>query len=117
MKSHLQFAGRLMRLMDTKFNFFGIRFGLDPLLDILPGLGSLVGAVVSCYLFWIARELKVPSRVYWHMGWHIFLDFFLGELPVIGFIFDLFYRSNEKNLKLLYPFVNPEILVGVVVDP
>jgi hypothetical protein len=105
-----------MRLMDTKFSFFGIRFGLDPLLDFWPGFGSLVGAVVSCYLFWIAYRLKVPSHIYFRMGWHIFLDFILGELPLIGFIFDLLYHSNEINMKLLRPFVNPEILVGKVID-
>lgn len=102
--------------MDTKFTVFGIRFGLDPILDIWPGFGSLVGAIISCYLFWIAYQLKVPTRVYWQMGWHIFLDFILGELPFIGFIFDIFYRSNEKNLALLFPYANPEILEGVVVE-
>jgi len=116
MKSHVQFAERLMKLMDTKFKIFGIRFGLDPFLDFWPGFGSLIGAVVSCYLFWIAYKLKVPSKIYWRMGWHIFLDFVLGELPLIGFIFDLLYHSNEMNLKLLHPFVNPEILVGEIVD-
>jgi len=116
MKSHLQFAQRLMKLMDTQFNLFGIRFGLDPLLDFLPGIGSLIGAIVSCYLFWIAYKLHVPSKLYWRMGWHIFLDFILGELPLIGWLFDMLYHSNEINLKLLYPFVDPEILVGKVVD-
>jgi hypothetical protein len=116
MKSHLQLAERLTRLLDTKFKIFGIKFGLDPFLDFWPGFGSFIGAVVSCYLFWIAYKLKVPSKIYWRMGWHIFLDFVLGELPFIGFIFDLFYKSNQKNLALLRPFVDPEILVGEVVE-
>ena len=116
MKSHIQFAQRLTTLMDTKFTVFGIQFGIDPLLDILPGLGSVIGAFVSCYLFWIAYKLHVPSWVYFRMGWHIFLDFILGELPFIGFIFDILYKSNVKNLALLYPFVDPEILVGKVLS-
>lgn len=105
-----------MTLMDTKFTFLGIRFGLDPLLDLWPGFGSLIGAVVSCYLFWIAYQLKVPSRVYWRMGWHIILDFMIGEVPVIGAVFDLFYHANAKNLALLYPFVDPDVLEGVVME-
>jgi Domain of unknown function (DUF4112) len=116
MKAHIRFAERLMTLMDTKFSIFGIKFGLDPFLDIWPGFGSLIGAIVSCYLFWIAYQLKVPSKIYWRMGWHIFLDFIVGELPVIGFFFDLFYKANQKNLRLLYPFIDPEILEGVVVE-
>lgn len=115
MKSHLQFAKRLVALMDTKFNLFGIRFGIDPLLDILPGFGSLVGAGISCYLFWIAYQLKVPSRIYFHMGWHIFLDYLLGLLPFIGVVVDLFYRSNTKNLALLTPFIDMDVLEGVVI--
>lgn len=116
MKSHLRFAQHVVTLMDTKFELFGIRFGIDPLLDFWPGFGSLIGAGISSYLFWIAYNLKVPSRIYWRMGWHIFLDFIVGELPFIGFIFDLFYKANEKNLALLFPFVDPEVLEGVVIE-
>lgn len=116
MKSHLQFAKRLVALMDTKFNLFGIRFGIDPILDILSGFGSLVGAGISCYLFWIAYQLKVPARIYWTMGWHIFLDYLLGLLPFIGVVADLFYRSNTKNLALLTPFIDPDVLEGVVLE-
>lgn len=116
MKKHIQFATRLVNFMDTKFNIFGIRFGIDPLLDFWPGMGSFIGAFVSSYLFWIAYKLKVPSRVYLKMGWHIFLDFVFGSIPFVGFIFDLFYRANQKNIALLHPFINPEILEGVVVE-
>jgi hypothetical protein len=116
MKSHLQFAKALSKLMDTQFTVFGIRFGLDPFLDFWPGFGSFIGAAVSCYLFWIAYKLKVPKNIYVKMAWHIFLDFFLGELPFIGFIFDIFYRANEKNLALLAPYADPEVLVGEIVN-
>ncbi len=101
--------------MDFKFNFFGIRFGIDPLLDFWPWFGSAAGAVISCYLLWIAYKLKVPRRIYLRMGWHIFLDFILGELPLIGAVFDLFYKANKKNLALLTPFINPDVLEGVLV--
>ena len=49
------------------------------------------------------------------MAWHILLDYLLGVIPFLGFFFDLFYKSNEINLKLLKPYVDPEILVGTVV--
>lgn len=116
MKSHIAFAQRLVTLMDTKFSLFGIRFGIDPLLDVLPGFGSMIGAGISCYLFWIAYQLKVLSRIYWTMGWHILLDYLLGLLPFIGVVIDLFYRSNTKNLALLTPFINPDVLEGLVIE-
>jgi hypothetical protein len=114
MKSHVQFAGRLVNLMDTKFDFFGIRFGIDPLLDFWPEFGSLLGAGISCYLFWIAYQLKVPSRIYWRMGWNIFLDFILGEVPLLGAVFDVFYKANVRNLALLTPFIDPVVLEGTI---
>jgi hypothetical protein len=117
MKKHIIYAYRLMTLMDTKFKIFGIRFGIDPFLDIIPGLGSFIGAFVSCYFFWIAFKLHVPPAIYLRMGWYIFLDFIVGEIPVIGFFFDLFYKANQKIYTLLFPFVDPEILIGVVVKP
>lgn len=117
MKSHFEFAQRLVALMDTKFTVFGIRFGIDPLLDFLPGFGSAIGAGISCYLFWIAYQLKVPIRIYWMMGWHILLDYLLGILPFIGVIADVFYRSNTKNLAILYPFIDMNVLEGVVMEP
>ena len=51
MKSHIQFAEKLMHFMDSKFKIFGVRFGLDPFLDIIPGFGNIVGVSISCYLF------------------------------------------------------------------
>ena len=100
--------------MDTKFNFFGIRFGIDPFFDLFPGFGDIVGAAISCYLFWIAYQYKVPRHIYLRMAWHIGLDFLLGAVPFLGFVFDLFYRANTKNLTLLLPFVDPDVLEGVV---
>lgn len=116
MKSHIELARNLVKLMDTRFKVFGIRFGIDPLLDFWPGFGSVIGAVISCYLLWIAYKLKVPSRISWRMGRHIFLDLILGAVPYIGSVFDLFYRANKKNLVLLTPFIDPEILEGVLVE-
>ena len=101
--------------MDTKFNFFGIRFGIDPLLDFWPGFGSLLGAGISSYLLWIAYRLKVPPRIYFRMGWNIFLDFIVGEVPILGAVFDVFYKANVRNLALLTPYVNPDVLEGIAV--
>jgi hypothetical protein len=117
MKNHVRLAKQLVALMDTKFDFFGIKFGIDPFLDFWPGFGDLLGAGIACYLFWIAYEAKVPRWVYWRMAWHIGIDYILGALPVVGFVFDLFYRANAKNLALLSEFIDPEILEGTVIGP
>jgi hypothetical protein len=116
LNTHIKFAGTLVKLMDTKYNFFGIRFGLDPLLDVVPWAGDAAGALISCYLLWIAYKMRVPSWVYRRIVWYIAVDYFLGLLPFIGIMFDLFYRSNVKSYELLRKFIDPDVLVGDIVS-
>lgn len=115
-KSHYLFAEKLVKLLDTKFDIFGIKFGIDPFLDLFPMFGNIFGVGLSCYVFWIAYQLQVPQKIYWRMAWHILLDFVLGAVPFAGFFLDLLYHANAKNLALLTPYVNPEVLEGVVVE-
>jgi hypothetical protein len=116
MNKHLELARRLTRLLDTQFTVFGFKFGIDPFLDLLPGFGNILGLVTSCYLFWIAYGLHVPRWVYGKMAWHILLDYLLGILPIVGFVFDMFYRANTKNLTLLSQFTDDGILEGEIID-
>lgn len=111
---HFERAKKLTRLLDTEFKIFGIRFGIDPILNIIPGVGSVIGAITSLYLFWLAYRLNVPSQTFLKMLWNLLIDFILGEVPLIGIIFDALYRANVKNLKLLEKFYEPEILQGEV---
>ena len=114
--AHVQVARRLMTLLDTRFSILGIKFGVDPLLDIIPWFGSFLGAAISCYLFWIAYQLKVPKEVHARMAWNILLDYFLGIIPFVGVVADLFYRSNVKNFALLEEFFDPDVLKGEFVE-
>ena len=114
--AHIRFAKKLVNLLDTKFHILGIKFGIDPLLDAIPGIGSIIGAAISCYLYWIAYKLNVPRIVYAKMAWNILFDFILGLIPVIGIVFDSFYKSNVKNLALIDTYFDPDILEGVFVE-
>ncbi|MBI5019265.1 DUF4112 domain-containing protein [Candidatus Gottesmanbacteria bacterium] len=114
--SHIDFARRLTRVMDLRFNVFGVRFGIDPLLNIIPGMGNIVAAATSLYLMWIAFQLKVPTAIYMKMLWNIAVDYIFGVVPVIGIVFDVFYRANVKNFKLLETYFTPDIVIGEVVD-
>ncbi len=113
----IEFARRVVSVMDLKFSVFGIKFGIDPLLDIIPGLGNGLALCVSVYLFWIAFRLKVPIHVYARMFWNIGVDFVFGAVPYIGIVMDLFFRANVKNLALLETYHDPSILVGDLLDP
>lgn len=103
-------------MMDLRFNVFGVRFGIDPLLNIIPGMGNVVAAATSLYLMWIGYQLKVPTQIYMKMLWNIAVDYVFGVVPVIGIVFDVFYRANVKNFTLVETYFTPDIIIGEIVD-
>jgi hypothetical protein len=105
---HLERAKRIANILDTKYSIGGVRFGADAIISVIPGIGSIIGAATSCYVFWIADQLNVPNRIYYRMALNIAADLLLGGIPVIGVLFDIFYKANVKNIRLLENFVNPE---------
>jgi hypothetical protein len=94
-----QLAGQL----DSMFRLPGTRihFGLDPIVGAVPLLGDVVTAAVGLYLIATARSLGVSNRTTAKMSLNLLVDFLLGLVPFIGTIFDVFYRSNLRNLQLL----------------
>ncbi|MGH7138687.1 MAG: DUF4112 domain-containing protein [Pirellulales bacterium] len=93
----------LARWMDSVFEIPGtrIRFGLDPLLGLLPGLGDLLTTLVSLYILGAARRYGVPRVTLLRMASNIAIDAALGAVPFFGDVFDVFWKSNVKNVALL----------------
>lgn len=93
----------LARWMDSVFEIPGtrIRFGIDPLLGLLPGLGDLLTTLVSLYILGAARRYGVPRVTMMRMAANIAIDAMLGALPFFGDIIDVFWKSNVKNVALL----------------
>lgn len=116
LRSHIDFARRLTQVMDMRFRVLGIRFGVDPLLDIIPGFGNVLSTVTSFYLFWIAYKLGVPGRIYVTMAWNLCVDYMLGVFPFIGIVFDLFFRANVRNFNMLEKFFDPDIIEGEIIE-
>lgn len=115
MNKHLRAAKFLAKLLDNQFSLFGIKFGLDPIFDLVPGVGDIVGAIVSFYIVWIAIRMELPSNQIWKMIRHIAIDFIVGILPIVGPIGDLFYKSNLMNLKILEKY-SQNIVEGEILE-
>lgn len=79
----------------------GIRFGLDSIIGLVPGLGDLLGGALSLYIIAESAKLGVPRSVLARMGWNVALDTLVGEVPVLGDLFDVAWKSNMRNLGLL----------------
>ncbi|HET6884490.1 MAG TPA: DUF4112 domain-containing protein [Pirellulales bacterium] len=93
----------LARWMDSVFEIPGtrIRLGLDPILGLLPGLGDLLTTLVSLYILGAARRYGVPRVTLARMASNVAIDLALGSLPLVGDVFDVFWKSNIKNVALL----------------
>ena len=78
-----------------------IRFGLDPLIGLLPGGGDLIAGMVSAYALLVASRLGAPASVIARMVFNIAIDTVVGSIPLVGDAFDVAWRANHKNLELL----------------
>lgn len=93
----------LSRWLDSAFEIplLKWRFGLDPILGLLPGVGDTITSFMSLYLLAAAMRLGVPRVALMRMTLNIAVDFLLGSLPFVGDAFDLWWKSNQKNFQLL----------------
>jgi hypothetical protein len=91
-----QFLDSAVRVPGTN-----IRFGADALLNLIPGVGTLTSKGMSAYLIWEARRLGVPMSTLLRMMGNVGVDFVISAVPLVGWVGDVFYRSNLRNLDLL----------------
>ena len=75
--------------------------GADGFLSLIPGVGSLFGTAMSLYMVAEALRHGAPARLLGRMGLNIATDTVLGSIPVIGFLFDMAFKANQRNLNLL----------------
>jgi hypothetical protein len=96
-------ARALTRLLDSAARVPGtsFRFGLDPVLGLVPGLGDVAGAALSGYVVVLASRLGAPKTVIVRMLGNVVIDTVGGTIPVIGDLFDAGWKSNSRNLALL----------------
>lgn len=78
-----------------------IRFGLDPILGLIPGLGDLVSPLFAIGILWQARDLGIPKVVQLRMIGNVAIDTLIGLVPVAGDLFDVAWKANDMNMALL----------------
>ncbi|MEO9944302.1 MAG: DUF4112 domain-containing protein [Paraglaciecola sp.] len=96
-------AQTLANLSDNKIRIpvIGIRLGLDFIIGLIPFVGDVIMACISLVIVRLAVKMGVPKPLIFSMLKNIVIDFLLGLIPFLGDIFDLFYRSNEKNVRIM----------------
>jgi hypothetical protein len=94
---------RLSRLLDDWLRIPGTRYriGLDGLIGLIPGLGDVIGTLLSAYILFEAIQLGAPTTLLLRMAGNIALETLVGAIPILGDIFDIAWKANRKNADLL----------------
>lgn len=99
---------RLAWLLDDVIRIPGtnLRFGVDPLLGLLPGGGDLAGGILAGYIILAASRAGAPPAVLIRMAGNVIIDAVIGSVPLLGDLFDAGWKANRRNAQLLQQFVD-----------
>jgi hypothetical protein len=94
----------LAKLMDNAFVIPGLnrRVGLDSVIGLVPGVGDAISAALASYIIWEARQLGLPRWKIARMIGNVAVDTALGAIPLAGDVFDIFFKANERNMRIIH---------------
>jgi hypothetical protein len=100
---HLRTLRAMTRLLDNAITVPGtrFRFGFDALIGLVPGVGDAMGAVFSSFIVYQAARLGASNATLARMVGNVALDTVVGQVPLLGDLFDAGWKSNTRNLALL----------------
>jgi uncharacterized membrane protein len=92
------------RLLDAAFVLPGTnrRFGIDAVIGLIPGVGDVITTLLSTYIIWEARNLGVSRLALGRMLTNLAIHASIGAIPVVGDIFDAFFRVNQRNMRIVH---------------
>ena len=98
-------------LLDSAFKVPGtnIRFGLDAIIGLVPGLGDLVAPVFTVILLGTALKMRVPAIVVARMVLNAGIDMLMGLVPLAGDVADVFWKADLRNMALLERHARPGV--------
>ena len=93
----------LEQVLERSFTLPGInrKVGLDFALGLVPVVGDIVTGAMGLYMVWEARNLGMSKFQLMRMTANVGFDTLLGAVPLAGDVFDMFWRSNTRNLKII----------------
>ncbi len=110
------------KLMDSAFVIPGLnrRVGLDSVLGLVPGIGDAISAALASYIIWEARQLGLPRWKIARMIGNVAVDTTIGAIPLAGDLFDVYFKSNERNLRIIHEHLGitkrgPRVIDGTAV--
>jgi hypothetical protein len=98
------------RLLDSAYQVPGTsyRFGLDPIVGLVPGLGDLISPLFTIAILWQSQDLHLPRVIQLRMLFNVAIDTFVGMVPIAGDLFDFAWKANDMNMVLLERYAYEE---------
>ena len=92
---------KLAKLMDSQFKIGRFRFGLDPIINLFPFLGDAVAVIISLFIVFTMYKHGASGKLVIKMLLNVLIDAVVGAIPLLGWVFDFYFKANEKNILLL----------------
>lgn len=92
---------KVAHILEKQFSIWKFKFGIDPILGLIPGLGDLISAVLSLYIVFVAMLHKIRPIKTMQMIFNILVDLVIGSIPILGDVLDFAIKPNTKNLAIL----------------
>lgn len=97
----LKSVAKISKLMDSQFEIGGFKFGLDPILNLIPFAGDAATGMVSFALVYSMHKHGASGKIVVKMLWNVLVDLVVGAIPLLGWVFDFYFKANDRNIKLL----------------
>ena len=109
----LERIDKLAQLFDTAFILPGtnVRFGVEAVMRLVPVVGDAAASALSCYLLYEAHRLEVPKHVFARLVVNVAIEGAAGAIPLVGDLFDVGFRANRRNVKILKEYFEQQGLL------
>jgi hypothetical protein len=97
----LLLSRRLARMLDTRWQVGGLRFGLDVMLEVIPVVGALVSAAMAVFQFRVAVSLRASMFRLTRMLTITLISTLIGLIPIVGLLFNLWYKPHARNQRII----------------
>jgi hypothetical protein len=113
----------LAHVLDSAITIPGTNrtIGIDPLLGLIPVIGDAISAALSSYIVWEGKQLGLPSWKLARMIGNVAVDTVVGAVPFVGDFFDLGFKSNKRNVRIVLDHLEktgrltPKVIDGTAV--
>ena len=100
---------KLAKLLDSAFPIVGnFRIGVDGIIGLIPGIGDVAGASLSTYMIIKAAQMGASTFNLIRMMANVLIEAIVGVIPFLGDLFDVAFRANERNVRLLQKQLDKE---------